>query len=608
MRLRQLLLTLTFAISSIYLYAQTVPDIQWQKSYGGSSFDNAFSIQQTSDGGYIVAGSSASHDSDVVSNHGSWDVWILKLDPAGNIEWKKSLGGSGVDEAASVQQTADGGYIVAGSTSSYDGDVTGNHATDKYDCWIIKLSGTGDIEWQKNFGGNGDDEASDVQQTTDGGYIVAGHAYSIDGDVTGNHGESDYWVLKLSSNGNIEWQKTLGGSGYDWGYSIRQTVDGGYIVAGGSASSDGDLTGIHGNFDYWLVKLGSAGDIEWQKSFGGNGADIANCIRQTADLGYIVAGKSYSTNGDVTGNHGDWDYWIVKLTVNGDIEWQKSLGGSVDDESFSIEQTNDNGYIVAGYASSVNGDIIDNSGGDDYWIAKLAVNGDIEWQKNLGGPYQDRAFAIRQTTDGGYITAGFTNFLSTGLSNFLYLQSDFLIVKLGFGTLAARLSNFSAQKQGKDILVKWQAAEDLNTKNFEIQRSKNGVDFNTVGVVNQIAGNITNLKQYSFRDSAPLDNISYYRLKQNDKDAHFEYSTVAKVFFTDKTASLLYPNPASSIIHIISSGKIKAVSILDISGKTIRNFRPTINNAYSINNLSNGNYWVKLIYENSFEMIRLSKQ
>ncbi|MCL2009110.1 MAG: flagellin, partial [Synergistaceae bacterium] len=189
----------------------------------------------------------------------------------------------------------------------------------------------------------------------------------------------------FSAEPYIEWQRSLGGSGYEGASSIQQTADGGYIVAGSSNSTDGDVSGNHGGYDYWIVELDANGDIEWEKSLGGSGLDSASSIQQTADGGYIVAGFSYSTDNDVSGNHGVRDYWIVKLTVNGDIEWEKSLGGTNYDQAFSIQQTADGGYIVAGYSDSNNVDVSGNHGGSDYWIVKLTANGVIEWQRSLGG-------------------------------------------------------------------------------------------------------------------------------------------------------------------------------------------------------------------------------
>ncbi len=260
------------------------------------------------------------------------------------IEWQKSLGGTGGDFASSIQQTSDGGYIVAGYSGSNDGDVTGNHGNTDY--WIVKLDNTGAIQWQKSLGGTSNDFASSIQQTSDGGYIVAGYNGSNNGDITGNHGGgTDSWVVKLDSTGTIQWQKSLGGTSLDYASSIQQTNDGGYIIAGESSSDNGDVTVNHGGLDFWVVKLDTVGIIQWQKSLGGTSDDGAYSIQQTSDEGYIVAGYSGSNDGDVTGHHGgsDFDYWVVKLSADNifsDVTGNLSFGDVI------INQTSQLTYII----------------------------------------------------------------------------------------------------------------------------------------------------------------------------------------------------------------------------------------------------------------------
>jgi hypothetical protein len=399
---RNLLATIFFSFSFFLSICQ--PTIQWQKSLGGSDVDYGGPIQQTNDGGFIVAGRPKSNDGDVSVNYGLEDYWIVKLNDIGTIEWQKSLGGTASEIPQSILQTTDGGYIVAGFSRSNDGDVSGNHGS--ADCWVVKLTSIGAIEWQKSLGGSGYESAISIQQTNDGGYILAGNSNSNDGDVSGNHGNDDFWVAKLSVMGTLEWQKSLGGSSYDYGYFIEQTNDGGYILSGTSLSNDGDVSGNHNSQDCWVVKLSSIGAIEWQKSLGGSSADSGGPIQQTNDGGYIFAGMSSSNDGDVSGNHGGLDYWIVKLTSIGAIEWQKSLGGAGYEHLISMQQTIGGGYIFAGYSESNDGDVSGNHGGLDYWIVKLSSIGAIEWQKSLGGSFPEYANSIIQTNDGGFIVSG----------------------------------------------------------------------------------------------------------------------------------------------------------------------------------------------------------
>jgi len=411
--------------------SSTPPPIAWQKSLGGSGVDFARSIKQTPDGGYIVAGSSNSNDGDVTGNHGGSDYWIVKLSSSGAIQWQKSIGGSGDDWIANIELTSDGGYIVDGSSYSNDGDVSGNHGD--LDYWIVKLSDIGTIQWQKCLGGSGSDGVSynkppsegSIKQTSDGGYIVAGVTTSNDGDVIGHHDTNgsvfDGWIVKLSSNGAILWQKCLGGSDYDEANSIRQIADGGYILSGFSESNDGDVIRNNNDYGFWIVKLNSSGIIQWQEFLGG---DEPFSIEQTFDGGYIVAGNS---NYNVT--QVPYDLLIFKLNSNGDIQWQKNLGGSADDNASSVRQTSDGGYIIAGDTRSNDDDVNGNHGDNDYWIVKLSSDGTFQWQKCLGGSIGDFAFSIEPTTDGGYIVGGLS-YSNDGDVSGNHGNNDVWVVKL----------------------------------------------------------------------------------------------------------------------------------------------------------------------------------
>jgi len=442
--------------ASVACHAQTAPTIEWQNCLGGNNADVAFSISQTTDGGFIVAGQSDSNDGDVSGHHGtpgdySFDYWVVKLDSSGGIQWQKCLGGSDNDVARSISQTTDGGFIVAGDSYSNDGDVSGHHGTPgdySADYWVVKLNSSGGIQWQKSLGGSDDDVAWSIFHTTDGGFIVAGQSGSNDGDVSGLHGSTydfDYWVVKLDSSGGIQWQKCLGGSNGDVAFSISQANDSGFIVAGDSYSNDGDVSGHHGsttNFDYWVVKLDSMGGIQWQKCLGGSGNDYARSISPNSDGGFIVAGYSSSHDGDVSGHHGtpgDYsvDYWVVKLNSLGGIQWQKCLGGSGNDHACSISPSSDGGFIVAGYSSSHDGDVsgwhvgYDGWGSPYYddWVVKLNSSGDIKWQKCLGGSNSDKANSGEQTTDGGFILAGCSDSNDGDVSG-NHGSGDFWVVKL----------------------------------------------------------------------------------------------------------------------------------------------------------------------------------
>ena len=421
--------------------AAQVPSIQWQKSFGGSMTENLgySSCIQTSDGGYIVAGSSDSNDGDVGINLGRTDIWILKLDPLGNLQWKKLIGSTEFEILYCIRQTLDGGYIIAASHRNIN-LLPGNGNHGMMDFYIIKLNSNGDIQlnnqnqpYAVKLGGTDVDLAYSIEQTNDGGYIVVGSSRSSDGDVTFNHGSDDYWIVKLNQSLGVQWQRSYGGSLEDVARSVKQTNDGGYIVAGYSRSFNGDVIGNHGSYDYWILKLDNIGNIIWQNSLGGSDQDYAYSIETTSDNGYIIAGQSNSNNGNVTGNHQQsFDYWVVKLNSVGTLQWQKSLGGRRDDGAFSIKQTCDNGYIVAGYSNSVDFDITNHHGTNIYpdaWIVKLNAVGAIEWEGSFGGTNSDVAVSIQETLDQGLIVGG-SSFSSDGDVTQNHGQEDFWIFKL----------------------------------------------------------------------------------------------------------------------------------------------------------------------------------
>lgn len=255
------------------------PSEEWSKTFGGADYDCPNSVQQTSDGGYIFAGETSS------CGAGSVDLWLVKTDPVGNKVWDKTFGGAHDDGARSVQKTSDGEYIIAGETSSY--------GAGSFDFWLVKTDSARNKEWDKTFGGEDSDKAESVQQTSDAGYIIAGHS------------GGDAWLIKTDSAGNKEWDRTFGGAASDEARSVQQTSDGGYIIAGDTSSYGA------GYADFWLVKTDSAGNEEWDKTFGGESDDKAEVVQQTSDGGYIIAGYAESYYDPYGASGGD--AWLIKL-------------------------------------------------------------------------------------------------------------------------------------------------------------------------------------------------------------------------------------------------------------------------------------------------------
>jgi len=413
------------------LYSLTInaqsSTIQWQKPTGGTMYDYSKEIENTSDGGYITIGYSESTDGDVSFNHGNGDCWIVKSNAFGIVQWEKTFGGTGYDYGYSIKQTNDGGYIATGYTESNDGDVSVNHGGG--DCWVIKLDNSGTLVWEKTFGGTLNDNGQSICQTTDGGYVVAGNSDSNDGDVTSNHGLGDCWILKLDNAGAIQWQKAFGGSYYDYAQEIKQTNDGGFIFCGGSYSIDGDITEQKGNGDCWLVKTDNAGNIVWENSFGGSNYDFLQSVEKTNDGGYILAGYSESTDGDVAGAHGGGDSWIVKVNALGNVQWEKAFGSNGNDYAYCIQKRVYGGYVIAGYSELNNGNVSGNHGSYDCWILELDDLGAIEMQNSYGGTGVDIAYSIRETSAGNYLIAGYSD-SNDGDVNANHGTGDSWVIKL----------------------------------------------------------------------------------------------------------------------------------------------------------------------------------
>ncbi|MFN0275236.1 MAG: MopE-related protein [Chitinophagales bacterium] len=440
-----------FTIASFFLscvvHAQTAPGIEWQNTIGGTKYDDVKSIIQTSDGGYLVSGDSNSNMSGDKSEDkkGDVDYWIVKLDAIGNIVWDNTIGGNKVDNAYGVIETNEGEYIISGTSySGSSGDKTEN-AIGEGDIWLVKLDSIGNMLWDKTIGGTALDIPSQIESCNDGGFIVCAWSRSPAGadkeensflNIFGVY-TADYWIIKFDEDGNIQWQNTIGGGGEDYAYCIEQTFDNGYIVGGGSYSGiSGDKTedqwGISSP-DYWVLKLDSVGNIEWQNTIGTEAFEELYDIIET-EKGYLLGGLSW---GDVGGDkteptNGSADYWVLQLDLFGDIVWQLSIGGSAQDQLYSMEKDAE-GYFLGGWSTSgISGDKTDDSeGSNDYWIIKIDTIGNILWQTGIGGNSSDALTCISSTADGSIILTGNTlSGLSGDKTENSMGQSDYWVVKL----------------------------------------------------------------------------------------------------------------------------------------------------------------------------------
>jgi uncharacterized delta-60 repeat protein len=355
------------AFVSVWSYTCSPCHAEWAITYGGCHPDEAYAVQQTADGGYVVTGYTASFGASFTN------IWVLKLNSDLGIAWQRSFGGGGIDGAYAVEETADRGYVVAGKTSSFGAGSS--------DIWVLKFHSDGSTAWQKTYGGSDAEVAYAIQQTSDEGYILAGETES---PILHN---KDIWVLKLNPDGDVSWQKKYGGPWDDVAYAVQQTLDGGYILAAHTHPS-ADQSG-----DFWVLKLHVDGTIAWQKTYGGDHDDRALSIVATTDGGYAVAGATESFGA------GSSDIWVLKLHVDGTIAWQKTYGGDSYEAAYAMQRTSDGGYVAAGWTSSFG------VGYGDIWVLKLNADGSVAWQNTYGDTDMDVASTIQQTFDGGYILA-----------------------------------------------------------------------------------------------------------------------------------------------------------------------------------------------------------
>lgn len=397
-------------------YAQD-PQIIWENGVGGDHIDELLTATGTTDGGVIGGGRSRSGISGDKSEGQiggfGYDYWVVKLDNNGVLEWENTIGGDNNDHLNSIIQTSDGGYLIGGETAS---DISGDKDEDSWgwDYWVLKLNSSGVIVWQNTIGGTGSDYLMSVAQTSEGGFILAGHSNSDASiDKTENSiGFQDYWVVKIDAVGEIEWDHTIGGTNNEYVEEIIQTSDGGYMLVGNSYSDiSGDKTEDQiGSIDFWIVKLDATGEVLWDNTIGGFDSDYLETIIQTSDGGYLIGGQSVSDAGaDKEENSmGESDYWVLKLDQNGSIVWQNTIGGNRNEYVGVVMEDADGGYLVGGGSNTwLDGDKTDDTnGGFDYWVLKLNSTGNIVWQNSIGGTNHDIINKLIKSPDGDYILVG----------------------------------------------------------------------------------------------------------------------------------------------------------------------------------------------------------
>jgi hypothetical protein len=594
----------------VFISSTSFTQTTFCEAVGGPGTDLALEIVNTTDGGYITGGYTNSYGA------GGYDFYVVKFDASGALQWTKTIGGTGSDYARSIIQTTDGGYAVAGYTTSFG---AGN-----YDAYIVKLNAAGALQWTRTIGGTGDDRAYSVIQTTDGGYITAGYTSSF------GAGSWDFYFVKLDAAGVIQWTKTVGGSSNEAPNSVIQTNDGGYAAVGHAVSYGAGIYAVY------VVKLSAAGALQWTRTVGGTGRDYGLSIVQTAAGDYTVGGYTESFGA------GSRDAYIVKLNSAGVVQWTKTIGGAGFDYAYSMTKTTDGGYVVGGYTNSYG------AGGYDVYVAKLDASGALQWTKTFGGAGDDYAYSVIQTSDGGYAVAGRT--ISFGVGS-----GDVYVIKLdasggtcctsssggvsgnggvssnggvigsggvsGSGgvfssggtfnslclVLPIELLSFSGKKEGSSNLLKWETASEINNDFFTLEKSANAHNWEVVGRLSGV-GNSNTIHTYSMTDDSPFA-ITYYRLKQTDFNGDYNYSNIETINNNEREELIsIYPNPVSNGFLILDINNAKnqklQMLIIDVFGKKVFEQEINVSKAekkYTITlpSIKSGSYWVTLLNTNS---------
>ena len=407
--MKSLIASIAILCMTFISYSQNVA---WKKCFGGSKEDMSWSIINSNDNAFIIVGNSKSNDGDVSSNNGSGDFWVIKIDTSGAIIWEKSYGLSNYERPFSITTANDGGYIIAGYRNSIGGDAKNS------DFWVVKISEEGELIWDKLYGGSDFDNARHIMKTNDNGYIVSGTT-----TLPENFHRSAVRLIKIDNSGNIIWEKTyLSSSCINFGSSIL-TPDNGIIFIASDCTT--------ANTDYIIVKLDENGNMEWRKEYGGSLNDTPSAIKHCKEGGYIIVGSSSSNNGDVINNHGGaFDFWVIKISNNGNLISSMCYGGSKSDRAYDVIQNNNNEFIVVGYSNSNDGDVTNNTDKTDYWIINIDTENNLKWEKCIGDySGEDIARSVIQASDKSYLIAGYTDSYE-GVVYDNHGDKDFWVIKL----------------------------------------------------------------------------------------------------------------------------------------------------------------------------------
>ncbi len=428
-----LLLLISCQKETNILIPNFIGEVEFVTTLGGSKNEVAKSVVATKDGGYAILGYVQSNDFDFIEKEDtSFDFVVLKYDTNDTLIWKKVLGGSNDDRGSKIVHTEDGGFVVLGYSKSRDRDVSSN-AGDR-DFWVVKMNEEGTILWEHSYGYQGRDFGTSVIETSDNGFLIVGEL-----DVTASGGEGntgaktqhaggDFWAIKLNSSGKKEWSKYYGGTFTDTPSAVLEASDTTFLIVGASDSKDVDISSNKGGYDFWVIKIDILGNLIWEKSLGGSEIDRAKGIIATKDNNFIVIGNTRSSDIQVSNNRGGSDIWVVKITMEGELLWEKTIGGSDFDAVNTLRPTQDGNFLIAGSTRSSDS-ILENKGQNDAWIIRMDPNGIVIWQTTIGGSEIDVFYDAVELSNRKIVAVGESN----SSNNDIFANrgfSDILISKL----------------------------------------------------------------------------------------------------------------------------------------------------------------------------------
>lgn len=605
----------------------TLPTIIWQKTIGGSGADVMAAMAVGANKTVVMCGSSKSPVSGnkTGANVGANDIWVVKTDSLGNLIWDKTFGGIKDDIAAAIITTADGGYLVGGtSISNASATKTSNSFGESKDFWVLKLDANGNKTWDKTLGGIFTEKLTSITQLPSGNYVVGGYSHSDDTETktSENHGSqntADYWTVTLSPSGDTLSQNDMGGTSDDILTSVIASGNNGTYSSGNSYSLR--LPGYKtlapvGNNDYWVVRSDLSGVKNYEGNFGGNRSDYLTSTQALADGSLMLGGYSnspisFAKTGDFLGVT---DFWLVKVRPNGNKQWDRTIGGALGDYLVSMQQTKDKGFILGGYsASNIGNDKTENSkGGNDFWIVKTDSLGRVQWDKTIGGSGDDKLAGIYELDSNQYIMAGSSASVASGDKTSGIIgggsAADFWLVRLSASALVLPVSlvSFTGTIQQQNVLLNWSVTNQVNTNRFEVERSADGVAFAKVATV-AAAGNATALKTYQSLDvnAATLPYATlYYRLKMIDNDGAFSYSNTVplQLNVTAKNDFFVTPNPVKNKLTIkyktVANSSVSFVLYSASGKKVLKTILPATSvesvHSFNVAGLAKGVYYMTM--------------